>query len=81
MVARLPIIHPYHHALNAEVANEVVGTTTGGLRREREREWWGKKCNWVVHILFDTCVLRAGHQGSPLLILIDHEFVPTRGLQ
>ena len=29
MVARLPIIHPYHHALNAEVANEVVGTTTG----------------------------------------------------
>ena len=26
MVARLPIIHPYHHALNAEV---VVGTTTG----------------------------------------------------
>ena len=29
------IIHPYHHALNAEVANEVVGTTTG---------------NWVVPV-------------------------------
>ena len=39
MVARLPIIHPYHHALNAEVANEVVGTTTG---------------NWVVPVPVST---------------------------
>ena len=38
MVARLPIIQPYHHALNAEVANEVVGTTTG------------TRSNWVVPV-------------------------------
>ena len=37
MVAGLPIIHPYHHALNAEVGYQVFGSTT-------------EKSNWVVPV-------------------------------
>ena len=59
MVARLPIIHPYHHALNAEVAIEVVGTTTGTTS------------NWVVPVPSQHLVDTRRQDRDDLLVYYD----------